>query len=108
MPNVKDQIDYKEYLQSEHWRAVRRKFWASKAKKVCHFCGSTKELALHHKYGDRRMYEENQNHLVLLCSNCHRRLHVMADWKLDYKSVLKAYKKLRAEARRKRRLVEKN
>lgn len=104
MPNLKNTINYKEYLQSDHWKEVRRKYWASKAEKVCHFCGGVKGLSLHHKYGYRRMYEENQNHLVLLCSDCHKRLHELANWKLDYRSVIKAYKKLRAEYRHKRKV----
>lgn len=104
MPNLKAKLDYKEYLKSAHWQEIRRKYWASNAEKSCHFCKSTKRLALHHKHGYRRMYEENQNHLVLLCAECHRELHQIAGWKLDYKSVWKAYLSLRGKYQKQRRL----
>lgn len=107
MPNLKAEINYKEYLKSVHWQDTRRRYWASGAEKRCHFCKGTNQLALHHKYGYRRMYEENQNHLVLLCRAHHTELHQLADWKLDYKSVYRAYMKINGRYKRKRRMQRK-
>ncbi|HEU4682959.1 MAG TPA: HNH endonuclease signature motif containing protein [Nitrospira sp.] len=65
---------YQEYLASEHWISLRKRYWQSKLPKRCHGCGLTQGLQLHHrKYA--RLGEERLNDLILVCSDCHREIH---------------------------------
>ena len=63
---------YKDYLNSEHWRNVRRRYRESSLPQVCR-CGATK-VALHHKTYVRLGAEELSD-LEPLCADCHRRAH---------------------------------
>ena len=65
---------YQDYLRSEHWQNVKRRYWRSKFKKCCYVCGKKGFLQLHHKTY-KRIGKENLWDLILLCSNCHKELH---------------------------------
>jgi hypothetical protein len=68
-------VDYEAYLRTPHWRAVRRRYWASKRPKRCAACGiAGVPLDLHHKtYA--RLGKERLSDLTLMCRPCHEALH---------------------------------
>jgi len=65
-------MDYKKYLNSKHWKKTREFLFKEKGK-YCHFCFSSKNINVHHKY--YRFYKEKNNHLVPLCRSCHTTWH---------------------------------
>lgn len=70
-----NQAEYQDYLKSEHWQDVRRRYCASKLHKGgCYICGSHFNLNLHHKTYTR-LGNERLNDLIYLCNPCHERLH---------------------------------
>lgn len=68
---------YDEYLASEHWADLRRRFYASKLfKGRCHACPSRTGLNVHHKTYKRLGHEWLQD-LVALCRDCHQAVHAL-------------------------------
>lgn len=68
---------YQDYLKSEHWLDVRKRFWASKlgAKKRCAGClRKDVPLQLHHRTY-RRIGAEKLGDLVQVCGECHAAIH---------------------------------
>lgn len=66
-------LPYKEYLQTDHWKNLRK----SKLKQSgfkCQLCSSNKELHVHHNTYERKGYEYLSD-LVVLCGNCHAKFH---------------------------------
>ena len=67
--------EYREYLQSEHWKDVKRRFRKSKlATGRCYICGSGGRLDIHHK-SYKRLGKERLNDLIELCRDCHSMVH---------------------------------
>lgn len=66
-------LPYKQYLNTHHWRTVRKKC-IDRALGKCQICNSPKELECHH-----RSYENIGNELdgdtVCLCRECHNLFH---------------------------------
>jgi len=73
---------YKEYLNSEHWKSIRSKFYKSKRFQrigyKCAACKSDKNLNLHHKTY-KHLGNEHLKDLILLCSICHKNVHIIHD-----------------------------
>ena len=72
-----DRDGYAEYIRSEAWQEVRRRFWASRLPKECYCCGREDgPKDLHHRtyknLGNERLMD-----LVPLCRSCHMRVHEM-------------------------------
>lgn len=68
-------ITYQQYLASEHWQDVRRRYWASKLHdRTCYACGKTGALEVHHKTY-KRIGHERLHDLCLLCRECHQSTH---------------------------------
>lgn len=68
---------YKEYLQSEHWKDIKKRFYKSKLNKhKCYVCGNRYDLHLHHK-SYKRLGEERLWDLVQLCGRCHKQAHAL-------------------------------
>jgi hypothetical protein len=66
---------YSAYMQSKHWKKLKKRFKASKlARNCCWICDDKKNLHLHHKTY-RRIGNEHLNELVELCEKCHFELH---------------------------------
>lgn len=66
---------YKQYLKSEHWLNVKRRFRASSfCKNECRICGNKKNLHIHHKTY-KRVGNERLSDLEELCASCHKSLH---------------------------------
>jgi len=89
-------ITYQQYLQSEHWQDVRKRYWKSKLYNGgCYACGAkNKPLQLHHKTY-KRIGKERLNDLLLLCADCHKASHnlVKSDWKGSLYGAAKRIKK---------------
>jgi len=76
--------NYSEYLSSDHWKNLRKRFYESKectrddfGFPRCCACGITGvTLDLHHKSYDM-LGNEPLDHLCLLCSSCHGAVHSM-------------------------------
>ena len=98
--------EYHDYMRSEKWQETRRRWFASKYKKICYVCGNRNgPFDLHHRtyknLGNERLMD-----LVLVCRECHQLIHAMYDARPDKRDGMwqvtkKARKK--ALARRKSR-----
>jgi 5-methylcytosine-specific restriction endonuclease McrA len=72
-----DRSGYAEYIQSEAWQEVRRRFWASRLPKDCYCCGRKDgPKDLHHRTY-KNLGSEYLRDLVPLCRDCHDRVHEM-------------------------------
>jgi hypothetical protein len=68
---------YKTYLQSEHWKAFRKKVYSKR--RHCQNCGITKNLNIHHKHY-RTVGNESESDVIVLCNPCHFRFHSRKKW----------------------------
>jgi phage terminase large subunit GpA-like protein len=67
--------NYNEYLRSDHWNKIKRKYRMSRKRpQHCWCCGSKNNLQLHHKTY-KRLGKEKLNDLLLICDECHSQLH---------------------------------
>ncbi len=66
--------DYKRYLKTRHWQAVR-KAALKRADYKCQVCGERDmPLSVHHNnYGNRG--KEQAADVITLCGNCHEAFH---------------------------------
>jgi hypothetical protein len=69
---------YSDYLESEHWRALKAAWEPRRTrnkKPVCEFClAGDRRLDLHHRTY-KRLGSESPRDLVLICDRCHSRIH---------------------------------
>ena len=76
------QMSYAEYLQTDHWRRVRKmalEFWGNR----CALCNSLKHLNVHHRtYPERG--EETLLHVIVLCQDCHDKHHATYEPETDF------------------------
>lgn len=74
---------YEEYLKSKEWNDFKRRF--NKSDRIiemlkeynhciCEYCGEDKDLILHHLTYKRLGCEEFED-VVLICRNCHSKVH---------------------------------
>lgn len=68
-----NKIQYQEYLQSAHWRTLRRKALEN-AEHSCQLCNSESALNVHHRTYDRLGHERLAD-LIVLCRDCHAKFH---------------------------------
>jgi len=69
-----DRTEYKQYLQTEHWRTIsrlRREFDGDS----CAICSSEYPLQVHHRTYERCPYMERLSDIVTLCGACHKLYH---------------------------------
>lgn len=92
---------YSEYLASAHWAGVRMRWKASNMFKgwVCHSygCDSRDGLSLHH-WTYERVGREELSDLMLVCRDCHKRIH-----QLERRGRASAHRSLIPLHRRRRR-----
>mgnify|MGYP000739796043 CR=1 FL=1 len=69
----KRKIEYEKYLESNHWKEIRKKA-LKRAGYKCQLCASNKELNVHHNTY-KNLGHEDLNDLVVLCRNCHKKFH---------------------------------
>lgn len=74
---------YSDYLQSTHWKDLRKHFFRSKRfTGICFICQKKFEkFNIHHKTYKWIGKEKLQN-LVALCAECHHKVHFQDDKKL--------------------------
>jgi hypothetical protein len=74
-----DTLDYREYLQTDHWRNLRNKI--VKERKACALCSLDSSLQVHHiRYRRNKksiLFDERDSDLVLLCEWCHELWHLI-------------------------------
>lgn len=70
---LSDEDLYKAYLQSDVWKAKRRRI-IEQSDYRCARCGSAINLNVHHITYERLFFEDDED-LVCLCKNCHEQLH---------------------------------
>lgn len=66
-------MPYQEYLQTDHWKTMRRRALAA-AEHRCQTCNDTKNLDVHHRTYERQG-EELLSDLTTLCGSCHAIFH---------------------------------
>ena len=71
--SVKNKEEYKAYLNSPRWQAIRKRLYREYDYK-CAMCGSPKNLNVHHITYER-LGEEKDEDLTVLCQKCHGELH---------------------------------
>jgi len=69
---------YKEYLATEHWRLLRKRY--VHVGKVCGICKCDGQMNLHHRTY-KHLGQEHKRDVILLCSECHGFLHYCVDKK---------------------------
>lgn len=69
-------IPYYEQLKTKKWKDFRKLVFASRGK-VCEMCGAKTNLQVHHpKYVfGRKAWEYPISEVVVLCRNCHEKVH---------------------------------
>jgi len=75
-------MPYSEYLQTDHWREVRRRA-QKRAGFRCEICNNPEGIQVHHRTYERRGEERNDD-LIVLCENCHRTFHENGKLVRDY------------------------
>jgi len=66
-------IDYKKYLQSDCWKAVKKA--ARELYKTCVLCNSKLKLHVHHRHYNTFGRENITEDVTLLCETCHSLFH---------------------------------
>lgn len=67
--------NYQTYLDGEHWKNIKDRYWKSKLPKKCRICGGNKNLVLHHRTYKHLGKERISIHTHLLCQSCHQKVH---------------------------------
>lgn len=69
-------IDYHHQLQGEEWESYRNFILTVKGRE-CDICGSKSVLQIHHKQyiNGRKAWEYLPSEVVVLCSECHKKIH---------------------------------
>jgi len=70
----KRQKAYRDYLKTEHWKALRAEALKRDEKK-CQGCGSARILQVHHKLYRGCPEDTQLSDLITLCKKCHRKEH---------------------------------
>ncbi len=66
-------MTYAQYLASDHWKEVRRRYKASDLPQDCLGCGESR-VDLHHRTYTRLGFEQLTD-LIPLCRECHQKVH---------------------------------
>jgi len=81
---IKD-MNYQDFLSTPYWSGISL-YAKKKAGFKCALCGSGGNLNTHHKTYDRHGYEHTQKvideDLIVLCHDCHKKFHDIADSRL--------------------------
>jgi 5-methylcytosine-specific restriction endonuclease McrA len=69
-------IIHREYINSKKWKAI--KSIKLEEQDVCENCGIDTDLHVHHKHYNTLGFE-SMDDLMVLCANCHKKLHEVKD-----------------------------
>ena len=69
-------INYKDQLKDKRWKKLANKI-RKRDNYTCQLCGSHEHLQVHHKkyIKDRLAWEYDEENLITLCSECHKKVH---------------------------------
>jgi|688.fasta_scaffold1037602_2 5-methylcytosine-specific restriction endonuclease McrA len=99
---------YKSYLKSKEWFAIRESLFLARGKR-CEKCLVTKNLHIHHLHY-RNIYNEKPEDLLIVCRDCHNKIHNINPSTgkkiLDKKSKKKKKKKTTLRERRKANILK--
>jgi hypothetical protein len=90
---------YNAYLASPAWRAVRFRYIEERPW-ICHVCGKTEKLYLHHRTYER-VGQEQLDDLMPLCDPCHGLVHSLereGRASLDFQGVIDEERALEGRA----------
>src|ERR1035437_26376 len=66
---------YNEYLQSDHWKELRVRYYQSKCYKNCLVCKKPPVYPNFHHRTYKRLGKERLGDIVLVCRVCHKLIH---------------------------------
>lgn len=69
-----NKVDYRNYLQSNHWKDFRTLVRIKCACNECQICGSTYRLDIHH-LNYEHLWKERLSDVIVLCNKCHTKYH---------------------------------
>lgn len=67
-------VKYETYMSGSAWQRTRQRFIAANGPLLCRGCGSSHQIALHHRTYDR-LGSERLEDLVAVCPMCHKGIH---------------------------------
>lgn len=97
---------YQEYLNSEHWIELRKKFYNSKLfNGSCYCCGDDKgKFNLHHKTY-KRFGNEKLDDLIAVCEDCHKEIHELLNHNNNSRiNIWNVSKKIRSRHKKQRKI----
>ncbi len=66
--------DYREYLNSDHWKRVREQAFKRDGNR-CYMCGTGKNLEVHHRRYDSLGTENEIDDVITVCDDYHTKIH---------------------------------
>ena len=87
-----NKVEYQNYLKSDHWQDFKTLVRKVHNGNHCGICGSSYGLDIHH-LNYKRLGKERLSDVIVLCRNCHEKLHKGEIKKKDVK-YSKAIRKL--------------
>ena len=79
--------NYNEYLSSPLWKRIRAD--VASQTPYCQCCGSIKGLRVHHsQYTLENLKGESHKYLLVVCKECHSRLHNLHEYKSNLSGKL--------------------
>ena len=69
-------LTYDEYLQSDHWLDLKKRYYSKKSRRKCYVCGNKTGLDLHHKTY-KRFGAEYLMDVIALCRKHHEAVHAL-------------------------------
>lgn len=82
-------MNYKDYLQTDHWKNFRQRVYSQKKNRACRICQRSERLNIHHKmYKDKHgsiLFRETLAQIIVLCQECHYAWHKYRKEKLKWK-----------------------
>ena len=71
-PNIEIGVGSGNYYKNKH-QPLGIQTYRKARKEMCEWCGSQKNLLVHHK--DENRYNNNLDNLITLCKSCNQKLH---------------------------------
>lgn len=79
-------MKYKDYLQSEKWKELRKKA-RKRAKGKCELCGGV-PFNVHHVTYPKNLERDCLDNLLVICKKCHNKLHGIKNSKLQLMKII--------------------
>lgn len=70
----KKRIDYDKYMNTKHWKRIKRKT-LKRCSNKCMFCGTHKGTLILHHNNYLNLYAERKSDVIIMCKACHETLH---------------------------------